>query len=125
MKKQKDARKKYTTINIVIGATLAATVGILIYYVTQHNNTSDQEFLNLRDHLLSRFIQLDYGKDNRVCEMVENGLSKDNDIYVKFWCQDYDEDTHEPSEKVYHTLYFQHPTIINGYPTSYAEALGE
>ena len=124
MKKQKS--NNYKTATIILGCLLVITLGALIYCGINMKSASDKEYLNLQDHLLNRFVELNYEKENQVCQMESHDLSKDQEVAVKFWCQDYDKDTHEKiGNKQYHTLYFQHPQKIEGGETGYAEALGE
>ncbi|MBR2766798.1 hypothetical protein IKD67_01800 [Candidatus Saccharibacteria bacterium] len=125
MKKQ-NTKNNYKTPCIVLGCVVVALVGALIYCCANIKSAEDKEYLALQDHLLSRFVKLNYQKDNQVCEMESHSLSKDNEVSVRFWCQNYDADTHEPSgSKEYHTLYFQHPSEFAGGKGGYAEALGD
>ena len=123
---KKTPQNNYTTINILLGCMMIIMAGALIYCGANIKSTSDKEFLNLRGHLFSRFIKLNYEKDNQLCEVEKYGVSSNNEVYVRFWCQKYDSNTHKPaSEKEFNTLYFQHPKTIEGGTTGYAEALGE
>lgn len=121
MKKQNNKNSK--NLNYVFICVALVIAGILGYCSANLKNSYDQEFLNLRKHLLSRFVELKFAKDHQVCEMEKDGLSKDNDVYARFWCQNHDPNTHEPiGEKIYHTLYFQRPKDS---AFGYAEALGD
>ena len=124
--KSKKQKINYKSLNIVFGCLMLIMAGGLAYCSVNMKSASDQEYLKLQDHLLDRFVELNYQQEHQVCEMEKHGLSKNNEIFVKFYCQNYDEITHEPvGDKEYHTLYFQHPTTIDGSMTSYAEALGD
>lgn len=126
--KQQKKTTNYKTFNIIFGCLMVIMAGALIYCGLNMSSAADREYLALRDHLLSRFIEEKYQQEdqNQVCQMESHGLSKDREVAVRFWCQDYDTETHETtSEKKYHTLYFQRPNLIPGGLTSYAEALGD
>ena len=124
--KNKKQKNNYKTLNIVFGCLMLVMAGILVYCGMNMKSASDQEYLKLQDHLLSRFVELNYQQENQVCGMEKHGLSKDNEVFVRFYCQNYDTDTHEPvGNKEYHTLYFQRPTTIENGTAGYAEALGD
>lgn len=123
MKKQKNNYKKF---NIILGVLMVAMAIALMYCSFNIKSVEDKEYLDLREHLLSRFISLNYQKENQICEMESYGLSKDREISVRFWCQNYDKNTDSLiGNKEYHTLYFQHPTTTENTINGYAEALGE
>ncbi len=123
MKKQK---KNYKKFNVVFGVLMVIMMGVLVYCGINIKSTADKEYLALQSHLLDRFVELNYQKENQICKMESYGLSENNEVSVKFWCQNYDVDTNKLSEeKEYHTLYFQHPTTMENGTTGYAEALGE
>lgn len=125
MKKQ-NSKTNFNTPCIILGCVSVVLLGALIYCFANMKSASDKEYLELQDHLLNRFVELNYQKDNQVCEMESHGLSKDNEVSVRFWCQNYDTNTHKPvGAKEYHTLYFQHPTKFEGGEGGYAEALGD
>ena len=123
--KQKTAQKdKYKVPCIVLGSIVVLLSAALAFvsFSTHLENAENKEYIALKDHLLEQHIEMLYGRENRVCQMEKHGLSKDNDLYVRFWCQDYDAESHEPiTGKEYNTLYFQHPTDNGGW----AEALGD
>lgn len=125
--KNKNNNKNTKIVCTLLGCLSAILLCTTIYGFANMKSASDKEYLALSDHLLGRFIEMDYGKDNRVCEMEKHELSKNNEVSVRFWCQDYDANTHEPvGDKEFHTLYFQHPREFEGgKSTGYAEALGE
>ena len=103
-------------------------IGLIISLVVMNSkrlNKEDQEYLNLREYLLGRYIELSYEYDGRDCLMENHGLSEDNDMYVRFWCQDYDENHQALGEKQYHTLYFNRPHKDGAIEHGYAEALGD
>lgn len=125
MKKQK-SKINYKTLCMVLGCLAVILAGALIYCGTNMKSAEDKEYLSLQDHLLGRFVELNYQKDNQICKMEGHELSKNNEVSVKFWCQNYDADTHEPvGGKEYHIVYFQHPTEFEGGVGGYAEALGD
>lgn len=96
------------------------------YCVANIKSDSDKEYLALQDHLLNRFVVLSYQKENQYCQMESHGLSENHEVFVRFWCQNYDGNTNEPvGEKEYHTAYFQRPSTIQGGITGYGEALGD
>ena len=115
---------KYLKINIFFGVVIVVLVGALFYCGMNMKTHEDQKKIDLHEHLLNQVVQLTYGREHRVCESVENGLSKDDDVYIRFWCQDYSED-HEPiTEKDYDTLYFQSSDTTSKY-YKFAQALAE
>lgn len=115
---------KYLKINIFFGVVIVVLVGVLFYCGMNMKTHEDQKKIDLHEHLLNQVVQLTYGREGRVCESVENGLSKDDDVYIRFWCQDYSED-HEPiTEKDYDTLYFQSSDTTSKY-YKFAQALAE
>ena len=121
MKKQK---KDYKKFNVIFGILMVAMVGVLVYCGLNVKSAADKEYLDLQDHLLGRFIELNYQKEGQVCKMEGHGLSKDFEVSVRFWCQSYDADTDQlTGEREYRTVYFQHPKTIDGGTTGYAEAL--
>ncbi len=123
MKKRNNSYKK---INVVFGCLMVIMLGLLVYCGINMKSRSDKEYLNLQDHLLGRFVEINYKKDGQVCKMENHSLSKDYEVSVRFWCQAYDKDTNKlVGDKVYHTLYFQRPSVIDGGVTGYAEALGD
>ena len=127
MKKQTKAQNNnFKILSIILGCVSVILLGALIYCCTNMKSAEDKEYLALQDHLLNRHIQMMYENGTNVCGMESHSLSKDNDVAVKFWCQKYDTDTHEPiGSKEYHTLYFQHPANIQNGKGGYAEALGD
>ena len=105
---------------------MAAMIGVLVYCGMNIKSAADREYLDLQDHLLGRFVELNYQKEGRVCEMEGHGLSGDHEVFIKFWCQNYDAGTDKlVGEREYHTVYFQRPKAIDGGTAGYAEALGE
>lgn len=117
---------KYLKFNIFFGVVIVVLVGALFYCGMNMKTHEDIEKINLHEHLLNLYVQSTYGGEGKVCESVDNGLSKDGDVYIRFWCQEYNED-HEPiTEQKYHTLYFQHyGKAVDRYNGPYAEALGD
>ena len=124
MKKTKE-NKKYLYLNISFGCVIVGLIIGLIVSIAKLPNQEDQEYLNLREHLLNRFIEVSYGREGRVCSSEDRGLSEDGDIYVKFWCQDYNSDQQPSGDKQFHTLYFNRPYKDGAIEHGYAEALGE
>ncbi|MDO4611479.1 MAG: hypothetical protein Q4B34_01300 [Candidatus Saccharibacteria bacterium] len=126
MKKAKAKQdNKYKIINIVFACLIVALAGALVYCGSNMYSAEDKEYLALQDHLLNRHVEMMYEQEDRwqVCEMDSRGISKDNDVYVRFWCQTYDTTTGQPAgETDYRTLYFQHRADAWG---GYAEALGD
>lgn len=124
MKNKKHTKPQKITIFFII--TTVLFMGLSIYFGLNQKSHEDIEKINLHEHLLNLYVQSTYGGEGKVCESVDNGLSKDGDVYIRFWCQKYNED-HEPiTEKDYDTLYFQHyGEAIDRYNGPYAEALGD
>ena len=122
----KKKTQNFKIFNAIICLLFITMLGLLLYCGFNMKTTSDMEFLGLQDHLLNSYIKLRYQEDHRVCEVESHFISDDGDFAVRFWCQDYSNDAHEPnSDKQYHTLYFQKPRVIEGGTTGYAEALGD
>ena len=116
---------KYLKFNIFFGVVIVVLVGALFYCGMNMKTHEDQKKIALHEHLLNKVVQLTYGREHRVCESVENGLSKDDDVYIRFWCQDYSED-HEPiTDKKYNTLYFQYSNETSNKYLKFAQALGD
>lgn len=121
-KKQK-SKNNYAKFNILFAILIVASVITSVYCGINIKSSADKEYLALQDHLLNRFIQMKFNEEGkRICGMESYGLSKENNVAVKYWCQDYNE-SHEPvGDKAYHTLYFNHPDK-EGH--GYAEAVGD
>ena len=123
MKNKKHLKLQKITIFFII--TTVLFMGSSIYFGLNQKSHEDQKKIALHEHLLNKVVQLTYGREHRVCESVENGLSKDDDVYIRFWCQDYSED-HEPiTDKKYNTLYFQYSNETSNKYLKYAQALGD
>ena len=123
MKNKKHLKLQKITIFFII--TTVLFMGSSIYFGLNQKSNEDQKKIALHEHLLNKVVQLTYGREHRVCESVENGLSKDDDVYIRFWCQDYSED-HEPiTDKKYNTLYFQYSNETSNKYLKYAQALGD
>ncbi len=115
---------KYLKINIFFGVVIVVLVGALFYCGMNMKTHEDQKKIDLHEHLLDQFVRATYMKEGTVCESVDNGLSKDDDVYIKFWCQDYSEDHKPITDKHYYTLYFQSTgTRIDKYTGAYSQAL--
>lgn len=126
MKNKKSKKNnKYIKLNIFFGVVIVILLGLSFYLGMNVKTETDKKYLDLSDHLLKRHVDLVYSNETGdYCEATSKGISKDGDVYVKFWCIKYDVNTQEQvSDKTYHTLYFQHPDPIkdpNG--IGYAEA---
>ncbi len=124
MKNKKHTKPQKITIFFIV--TTILFMGLSIYFGLNQKSHEDIEKINLHEHLLNLYVQSTYGGEGKVCESVDNGLSKDGDVYIRFWCQDYNEDHKPITEQKYHTLYFQHyGEAVDRYNGPYAEALGD
>ncbi len=127
--KQKNGQHKtdrYKILTIIFGCLFIAAFGALIYCGMNMKTEEEKEYLSLEEHLLGRHIEMMYGNEGRLCGLESYGLSQDHEVAARFWCQDYDTETHEPvGDKYYHTLYFQHPKVYDWGYSGYAEALGD
>ncbi|MDO4611477.1 MAG: hypothetical protein Q4B34_01290 [Candidatus Saccharibacteria bacterium] len=126
MKKAKAKQdNKYKIINAIFACIMIVMAGVMVYCGLNMKTAEEKEYLALQDHLYTQIVETKgVGK---WCEVESHGLSKDNDVYVRFWCYKFNPDTNElTEEKVYNTLYFQKHTVLgDGYSTGYAEALGD
>lgn len=127
MKKTKIRNKKQSEIIGILSALIIVMILGMVYCIINIKTPEDKERLALHDHLVRSYIEAScrdrIGQENIVCEVDEEGISGDGDLYVKFWYQSYDPEKHTlNSEKEYRTLYFQHrDEALDGY----AEALSE
>lgn len=138
--------KGYICTIAILALLSAGLLGALIATATQVMTGEEKEYLDVYEHLMSRYpemkcdiednvnvtlVQDEDGEyvgvvkdeevpDTRTCMMTGYGVSKDGDPYVSYTETRYNPKTHEQKgEPKNFTLYFQHH---NG---GYAEALGE
>lgn len=125
----KNNKNKFDKKNaaIAILSLLVVVLGVLSISFASSKRISDidEQRLSLHKHLLNRHIaetcRGEHDGEYEACGLVEEGISKDNDLYAKIWCQKYDRETQQlVGEKRYRTLYFQHDEgAIDGYAEAY------
>lgn len=121
MKKSKNQKiqPKYRNIIIVLSVAVVALTGGLIYCGMNMKTAEEKEYLGVMPHLMSRHVDLMYDREGRACTAEEYGISKDNDPFVEFYCDEYENG--ELKERVDgYTLYFPHRAEAT---TGYAESL--
>ncbi len=127
MKNKKSKKNnKYIKLNIFFGSVIVILLGLSFYLGMNVKTETDKKYLDLSDHLLKRHVEMKYGEmsDHNYCEATSKGISKDGDVFVRFYCLRIDSVSNQPvSAKEYHTLYFQHPDDPDA--IGYGEALGD